>query len=86
MCDSEDDLSSMSTVPYEYDASDDSIYEKETQAIDGELDNVVENRGSYKDNRCNSAAKTVLYGGPTQPLKFIDSGLRCNSSTTGLAS
>lgn len=83
MCDSEDDLSSMSTVPYEYDASDDSIYEKETQAIDGELDNVVENRGSYKDNRCNSAAEIVLYDGPTQPLKFIDSGLRCNSSTVG---
>ncbi len=84
MCDSEDDLSSMSTVPYEYDASDcsDSIYEKETQAI-GELDNVGGNRGkSQKDDRYNSEVETVLYGGPTQPLTLKDAGLRSNSSTT----
>jgi hypothetical protein len=84
MCDSEDDLSSMSTVPYEYDESDcsDSIYEKETQAI-GELENVERNKGkSQKDNRYNSEIETVLYSGPTQPLKLKDSGLRSNSSTT----
>ena len=84
MCDSEDDLSSMSTVPYECDASDcsDSIYEKETQAI-GELDNVEGIKGkSLKDNRCNSEIETVLYGGPTQPLKLKDLELRSNSLIT----
>ncbi|XP_057371183.1 mediator of DNA damage checkpoint protein 1-like [Daphnia carinata] len=80
MCDSEEDLSSMSTVPYEYDASDcsDSIYDKETQAI-GEIGNGENKAGFEKHIECTLNAGNVLYDGPTQPLKFINTAVICKS-------
>lgn len=79
----------MSTVPYEYDASDssDSIYDKETQAI-GEIGDgrniFTKIKGDLqKDGACNLKADNVLYDGPTQPLKFIYSAAECKSPTAG---
>uniref|UniRef100_A0A0P6FHA5 PAX-interacting protein 1 n=1 Tax=Daphnia magna TaxID=35525 RepID=A0A0P6FHA5_9CRUS len=82
MCDSDEDLSSMSTVPYEYDASDcsDSIYDKETQAI-GEIGNGENKAGFQKPSKCILSADNVLYDGPTQPLKSINSAVICKSPT-----
>ncbi|KAI9564686.1 hypothetical protein GHT06_008427 [Daphnia sinensis] len=82
MCDSDEDLSSMSTVPYEYDASDcsDSIYDKETQAIE-EIGNGENKAGFQNHSECISSADNVLYDGPTQPLKFINSAVKCKSPT-----
>lgn len=70
MSDSEDDIFSMSTVPY--DTSDSSsIYEKETQALDEismELISCSYEKNPKKEKKCQSYTEVELYDGPTQPL------------------